>query len=193
MLAFLKIVALAVLAAIAYGIVHDLVTAHVCVEYFSLAHPNVIGRDAPPVAYAVVWGVIATWWVGLPLGVLLAWVSRIGRYNKLAPRHLLRPIGWLLGVQFGLSMLAGVVGYRLCARDFFQLPGHLATLIDRSRHERFAFDLFAHNAAYAVGVLGGLVLVALLHKARLDGRWLELDVMGFVEGPGPTQASTTEP
>ncbi|MGB7665981.1 MAG: hypothetical protein WBL66_01850, partial [Candidatus Acidiferrales bacterium] len=37
----LKIIALAVAAAIAYGIVHDQVTIRVCPEYFTVAHPHI--------------------------------------------------------------------------------------------------------------------------------------------------------
>ncbi len=169
----LRIVALAVLAAVVYGIVHDLVTAHVCVEYFSVFHAPVIGRNAPPVAYALVWGVIATWWVGLPLGVMLAYVARAGRYNKLRARVLVRPVLRLLVVMFALAMGAGLVGYVLVGSGGFPLPDFVADDLDPALHARFAFDLFAHNASYGVGVLGGLVLCAWLLKARLDGRWRE--------------------
>ena len=37
----LKIIAFSVLAACVYGIAHDLVTTHVCIEYFTVAHPPV--------------------------------------------------------------------------------------------------------------------------------------------------------
>ncbi len=170
MFEFIKIVALAVLAAVAYGIAHDMVTAHVCVEYFSVAHPPVIG-PSPPFVYALVWGVIATWWVGLPLGVMLAFVACVGRYNKLRTVVLLKPLRWFLGVQLVLSMSAGMVGYILASQGSFTLRKTMAAKIDAARHARFAFDLFAHNAAYAIGGLGGLVLIAWVLKARLDGKW----------------------
>ena len=37
----LKIVLTCILAAVLYGIFHDLFTAHICVEYFSVFHPPV--------------------------------------------------------------------------------------------------------------------------------------------------------
>ena len=37
----IRIALFATLAAIVYGIVHDQVTAHLCVEYFTIAHPPV--------------------------------------------------------------------------------------------------------------------------------------------------------
>ena len=67
MMEFAKIVLLSVLAAVGYGIAHDSVTAHVCVEYFSVAHPPIFGGTHSPILLALGWGVIATWWVGLPL------------------------------------------------------------------------------------------------------------------------------
>ncbi|MCC6572762.1 MAG: hypothetical protein IT462_03135 [Planctomycetes bacterium] len=44
----LKIVGLCVLAAIIFGIAHDMVTAHVCVEYFSIGHRNIFGDQTGP-------------------------------------------------------------------------------------------------------------------------------------------------
>ena len=78
----IKIVAFATAAAIVYGILHDQVTAHVCVEYFTIAHPPVFPTESP-FLLAIGWGVIATWWVGMPLGILLAATARIGRRPKL--------------------------------------------------------------------------------------------------------------
>src|SRR5881275_3656828 len=72
-----KILILSVAAAIAYGIVHDQVTAHLCVEYFTIGHPPVFGTTSP-VLLAVGWGIIATWWVGLLLGVVLAVAAQAG-------------------------------------------------------------------------------------------------------------------
>ena len=75
----LAIVALSILAAVSYGIVHDQITARVCVEYFTIGHPQVLAvpTDSPTVL-GFVWGVIATWWVGLGLGIPLALAARLG-------------------------------------------------------------------------------------------------------------------
>ncbi|MFZ0335817.1 MAG: hypothetical protein WAL69_16905, partial [Candidatus Acidiferrales bacterium] len=63
----LKIIALAVAAAIAYGIVHDQVTIRVCPEYFTVAHPHIF-RTGSLTLIALGWGVVATWWAGLAAG-----------------------------------------------------------------------------------------------------------------------------
>ena len=51
---FITIVALAVLAGITYGILHDQVTAHVCVEYFTIGHPALIPTESPTLL-AIAW------------------------------------------------------------------------------------------------------------------------------------------
>jgi hypothetical protein len=73
----LKIILLCVAAAIAYGVAHDQITARVCLEYFTVFHPPVFATQSPT-ALAFGWGVIATWWVGLFLGLLLALAARAG-------------------------------------------------------------------------------------------------------------------
>src|ERR1700742_3819758 len=79
---FAKIILFCLAAAIVYGILHDQVTAHLCVEYFTVAHPQVFHTQSP-FLLALGWGVIATWWVGLPLGILLAAVARLGTGHRL--------------------------------------------------------------------------------------------------------------
>jgi hypothetical protein len=77
----LAIIGLSIAAAIVYGILHDQVTARVCVEYFTIGHPPVF-PTADPTLLGLGWGALATWWVGLLLGVLLAVVSRGGSRPK---------------------------------------------------------------------------------------------------------------
>lgn len=63
---FIRIVLLSILAAIGYGIIHDQVTARICVEYFTIGHPPIFHTDSPALL-GVRWGILATWWVGLIL------------------------------------------------------------------------------------------------------------------------------
>ena len=44
-----KITLLSIVAAVAYGIVHDQITARLCVEYFTVAHPPLIHTSSPTV------------------------------------------------------------------------------------------------------------------------------------------------
>jgi hypothetical protein len=59
---WLAIVALTILACMTYGIIHDQVTAPICVESFTIGNPQIVPIDDPTVL-DLLWGVIATWWV----------------------------------------------------------------------------------------------------------------------------------
>src|SRR2546428_5874010 len=98
MMESLKSILLRILAAVVYGILHDQVTARVCVEYFTIGHAPIFGTDDPTLL-GLGWGVLATWWMGLLLGVPLAVAARAGSRPKRSVGSLLRPIAWLLGVM----------------------------------------------------------------------------------------------
>src|SRR5688500_10199748 len=74
----LAIIALCILFAAVYGILHDQFTARVCVEYFTIGHPPVFDTEDPTLL-GLGWGVIATWWVGLIMGLPLAVAARLGK------------------------------------------------------------------------------------------------------------------
>ena len=86
------ILVLCLLSAICYGVLHDLVTARICVEYFTIGHPPIFDTEDPTLL-ALGWGVLATWWVGLILGVPLALIARIGNRPKRAAFSLVRAAG----------------------------------------------------------------------------------------------------
>jgi hypothetical protein len=44
---FLKTIWATVIISILYGILHDLVTANICVEYFTIGHPKIIQSESP--------------------------------------------------------------------------------------------------------------------------------------------------
>ena len=163
----LKIVGFATLAAVIYGILHDQVTAHVCVEYFTIAHPLVFPTESP-FLLALGWGIIATWWVGLPFGILLAAAARIGRKAKLELTQLRRPIMLLMVLSGCAALLSGITGASLVAMQAMDLPGAWSAVIPSDKWSVFAFALWAHSASYIIGVLGGLFLIATTIKRRLD-------------------------
>src|SRR5205085_4521353 len=111
----LAILLLSVLAAITYGVLHDQVTARLCVEYFTIGHPPVFDTTDPTLL-GLGWGVIATWWVGLILGVPLAIAARAGRRPKRSAAELIRPILVLLACMGAAALLAGAVGHVLARR-----------------------------------------------------------------------------
>jgi hypothetical protein len=156
-LSYVRILLFSIAAAIAYGIIHDQITAHVCVEYFTIGHPPVFPTDSPTLL-AFGWGVIATWWVGAILGVSLAIVSRAGSRPKLSVRDLCGPVIVLLGMMGAVALAAGIVGYVLAERGAVWLMEPLSSQVPPDKHVAFLADLWAHNASYTTGFVGGIVL-----------------------------------
>jgi hypothetical protein len=162
---WIRIISLALFAAIGYGIAHDQVTARVCVEYFTIGHP-IIWPTESPTLLAFIWGVVATWWVGLPLGLLLAAAARLGRRPAFTARQLRRPIADLLLVMGSCALIAGVTGAVLARRGAVFLVEPLASRVPAARHVAFLADLWAHSASYAAGLIGGVVLVVWTWRRR---------------------------
>jgi len=156
-----------VAAGIFYGIVHDQITARICVEYFTIGHPQLIDSDSPAVL-ALVWGVVATWWVGLPLGIGLAVAARFGSRPKLRVYDLIRPLLVLLGCMFVLAALAGLVGFTTSKMGAFHLVEPLASRIPKDKHIAFLVDGWAHTASYLAGLMGGIVLWIVTWRRRKD-------------------------
>ena len=155
----LRIIALTILAAIGYGILHDQVTARICVEYFTIGHPPLFPTESPALL-AIGWG------IGLPLGILLAAAARLGRRPKWTARRLRRPIAVLLLCMGACAAVAGIVGGILALRGAVWLAPPLATRVPADRHVAFLVDLWIHSGSYFAGILGGLALVAWTWRQR---------------------------
>jgi hypothetical protein len=164
---FAKIVLLSIVASICYGIVHDQVTARICVEYFSVFHPPVF-PTANPTLLALGWGVIATWWLGAFLGVVLAISARFGDRRKITARELARPVLRLLAVMALSALFFGTTGYVLARRGLIAPPEWVTERLDRSSYNAFMADWWAHNASYAAATLGGVALCVMTYRKRID-------------------------
>jgi H+/Cl- antiporter ClcA len=176
---FLRIVLLSVLAAVVYGILHDQVTARVCVEYFTVGHPPIFHTQSPTLL-GLAWGILATWWVGLFLGIPLAGCARAGSSPRLAAKDLIRPIALLLAFMAALALIAGVSGFLVVKASGFHLDYVAAASLPVAKQQFFIACWFAHLASYGSGFLGGLLLClwAVLRRRRMDA------------GPGIPRAGT---
>src|SRR5258708_23111245 len=154
---FAKIVLLSIAAASCYGILHDQVTARICVEYFTVFHPPVFPTDDQTLL-ALGWGVIATWWLGTLLGVVLAISARAGQTRKVTARELVRPVLRLLAVMALSASLFGTIGYVLTLRGMISPPVWVQGVLPQRSYSAFMADWWAHNASYAAAMLGGIVL-----------------------------------
>src|SRR5258708_20721897 len=97
------------------------IPARICVESFTVFHPPVFPTGNPTLL-ALGWGVIATWWLGAFLGVVLAISARIGHRRKVTAGELARPILRLLAVMALSALLFGTTGYALTGRVMIAPP-----------------------------------------------------------------------
>lgn len=163
---FLKIMVMAVLAAVAYGIVHDQITIRIYLPYFTVFHPQVFPTESPTLL-ALGWGILATWWAGLFMGLLLALAARAGRDPKIAARELVRPVAFLLLIMAAAATFFGWLGFHLASRHVLQVPNYLS--LEKDDYPRFMAAWWAHNTSYAVGFLGSIVLsiMTLIRRWRM--------------------------
>jgi hypothetical protein len=164
----LAIVLMCVMSAILYGIVHDQITARVCVEYFTIGHPPVFATD-DPTWLGLGWGFIATWWVGAMLGVPLAVAARAGSRSKRDASSLARPLAFLLAIMAIGAFGAGTLGWLLAANGTIGLIGPLAHRVPADKHVAFVADMWAHSASYAIGFVGGIVVIITVWRSRRKG------------------------
>jgi hypothetical protein len=143
---------------VTYGIVHDQITARVCVEYFTIGHPPIFGTDDPTLL-GLGWGVLATWWVGVMLGVPFALVSRVGNWPKRSAASIVRPLFILMAVGAVAALVAGIIGAALARAGAIALVEPLASEVPKAKHVAFLADLWAHSASYASGFISGGVLM----------------------------------
>ncbi len=164
-----KIVGLCLLAAIGYGVVHDQITARICVEYFTVGHDNPFPTDSPTLL-GLAWGVFATWWAGLIMGVALVVAARFGRRPKRTAASLVEPVLRLLAVMAGCALLAGVAGYFAGkVLGGYAMHWTAADQLPRSTYAAFVACGAAHTASYWVGFLGGGIQMAIIFVGRRRG------------------------
>lgn len=160
-----QVVLLCLLAACSYGIIHDQITARICLEYFTVAHPPFFPTSSPTLL-ALCWGVAATAGLGVVFGFVLALVSQSGAPPIIPPVRLVRPILLLLVVMGSSALFAALLGYQLSRRQLVFLPVSLARSIPIRLHDRFLAVWCAHLASYLVGLTGASFVCFRVWRAR---------------------------
>ncbi len=153
-----KITILSTLGAILYGITHDLITTQINFDYFrsDMTHHGPVTRKNFPlvyrsnskVLYALLWGTISTWWVGLPIGIGVGMAARCGTYReKIDYKKVIVPMVIFLGGLLAGSIGVGLISYGINKNSFMMVA-----------------DM--HIASYVLGAIGGAGMVFYTYKSR---------------------------
>jgi hypothetical protein len=148
-----------------YGVLHDQVTVRICREYFTVFHPLIFGAQ-PDTILALLWGAVATWWVGAFLGILMAIAACFGKEQMVQAESLILPVLKLLCIMAISATLAGLAGYLSIDTKVTVLAEKYAHLLKPEMYARFSADACAHNTSYLVGLFGGSVMVIDIWKSR---------------------------
>jgi hypothetical protein len=158
---FIKIVLVCIVAAILYGIIHDQITARICLEYFTVFHPPVFLTRSPTLL-ALGWGVIATWWAGAIIGLLIAVAARFGTRAQLTVKEIMPMIYALMLFMAACAFAFGIIGY-----FHGVMPIQNDAMIPATMQKRFLADWWAHSASYASGFVGGIVICFIITIKRI--------------------------
>lgn len=150
------VVGLCILASIIFGIAHDLVTAHVCVEYFTVYHPKIIESESP-IAMALLWGFVASWWMGAIFGALLAAASTLGTRPLLPLSRIGRALAIGLFGVFFVSMLTLACSYVVLVTMHMDTPNRPAELLAVGA---------THGMSYFASALLGVILCVWAWRTR---------------------------
>ena len=167
------ILAICVIAAMAYGIVNDQITCSFSWEFFYYGKglEHVLGPDLPPDPAALHWeaakvAMKATWAAGLILGVLLLLANNPRRdIPRLKFRELLKWLPIILGITAILAVIGGFAGYMGWLNGFGQDFQEMWQA-NVFRPRRFMAAWGANLGAYAGGVVGTFIAVIRIFVER---------------------------
>jgi hypothetical protein len=166
---FLKILSMCVLFAVAYGIVHDLFSVSFCIEYLRDYHTPSL-TNLHPVALAIVWGVWATWFMGVIGGVLLGAASVAGNLPIVSWRRLVIPVSVWLTVLLVLSFVVYLAIFRFAGRAEAEISarvGHAEFELRRRLVSAAVMHMFSYTGA---SVLIGILSVATYIRRSLQAK-----------------------
>ena len=162
---FTLIVLLGTVGAILYGVIHDQITVRICPEYFTIWHPQITVSTNPQVV-ALLWGVVATWWMGVLLGLLLAMAALLGPWPAASLRSVLIAILSVAAMSAFCAFVAGLATWQLQLRSPLSVAGDLIYRLGDDTVRRFTIDLAVHNVSYSASAIFTLVAALVLFAKR---------------------------
>lgn len=152
---YLLLVALAVVAAGLYGIVHNQISYTVAPEYFTkfkFQQFGLIDTPLPDRVRASEVGFLASWWMGVPIGILVGAVGFIHRDAG----EMFRVTLWSFVVVVGFTLLFGLGGllYGYFETRHIDISDYRGWFIpnDVTDLRRFLCAGYMHNSSYLGGV-----------------------------------------
>jgi len=153
---YVLIVVVAVLVAGLYGIAHNQISYTVAPEYFTkfkFRQFGLVDTPLPERVRASMVGFLASWWMGIPIGLL---VGAAGFIHRGAGR-MLRVSLWSLLIAVAFTLLFGLVGllYGYFQTASISMTEYRGWYIpeDVTDLRRFLCAGYMHNSSYLGGVL----------------------------------------
>lgn len=184
--AFLVFVLLAMIAAGLFGALHDQISYTVSPEYFTrFKFPmfHLLDANVPERVRAAEVGFLASWWMGIPLGVFAGLAGFIHK----DPARMRRALLWSLPLIAGFTLVVALAGLLygyfqtrtidLAAYRGWYIPPGLAHL------RRFLCAGYMHNSAY----LGGMASIPVAWAYHLSIKLREK----AEPGTAPTRSTRT--
>lgn len=106
------IILTAIVAASIFGIIHDQITYTISPEYYTMYKFPQFGLDSGPISgnertLVAITGIIATWWVGLILGIVFSFASLFLKTWK----TMLKFSSKAMAIATGITIISGFLGY----------------------------------------------------------------------------------
>lgn len=158
---FLVFIPLAMLAAGLFGAVHDQISYSVSPEYFTkfkFLQFGLLNTTVPERVRAAQVGFLASWWMGVPLGILCGAAGLIQRTRTLMWRALV--LSLFVAVLITLITALAGLGYGWQQTQHISVTGYYHWLIPQDVNNQRAFLCvgYMHNAAYLGGALSIFVV-----------------------------------
>ncbi len=153
---FLLFLPAAVLTAGVFGALHDQISYTVSPEYFTkfkFLQFHLLDPDVPERIRVATVGFLATWWMGIPLGLLCGAAGFVQR----TPTLMLQALLWSLPVVAGFTLTVAFIGlaYGWNQTNTVDLENYQGWWIPPGVKDLRAFLCagYMHNAAYIGGAL----------------------------------------
>ncbi len=164
----LSIIGLTVLGALiagTYGILHDQITYTISPEYFTklkFEQFHYANFGLPDRVYVGEIGFLATWWVGLFSGGLLACVAVPLWPPAQATRYTLMGFAIIFGFAAAAGLVGFFLGYQRRSDPDFSFWDYYSAYNGVQDLPAFVNVAYIHNSSYLGGLIGLVVAVAFL-------------------------------